>query len=334
MAGERLTRLRRGAARPVAARGLCALAVALALTAASQARAEDLNGADLSAPPTADADILPATLAGTLAKVRASGTITLGYRDASFPFSYVRPDKPEPMGYSIDLCKGVVAEMIREFQGAAVKIVFASVTSDTRIDAVMSNKVDLECGSTTDNIERRKSVAFSPLIFVAGTKLLDRRDSGIRTLRDLTGKTLVVTSGTTNEKAMRNANDKYKLGINIVSAADHEVSYDMLASGKADAFATDDVLLNGLIVSHNASATMQVVGDFLTYEPYALMYRKDDPQMSGLVRRAFAAMASDGELVANYHKWFLSPTPTGEDIELPMSLQLTEALRAMGVDDF
>jgi glutamate/aspartate transport system substrate-binding protein len=334
MTGQKLPRPGRGAARPIAARGLCALAVVLAVMAASPAPAEDLDGADLTAPPMIDADALPATLAGTLAKVRANGTITLGYRDASFPFSYVRPDKPEPMGYSIDLCKGVVGEIVREFQGVPVKIVFAPVTSDTRIDAVTSDKVDLECGSTTDNIERRKSVAFSPLIFVAGTKLLTRRDSGIRTLRDLTGRMLVVTSGTTNERAMRNANDKYKLGITIVSAADHEASYDVLASGKADAFATDDVLLNGLIVSHNAGATMQVVGDFLTYEPYGLMYRKDDPQMSGLVRRAFAAMASDGELVANYHKWFLSPTPTGENIELPMSLQLTEALRAMGVDDF
>jgi glutamate/aspartate transport system substrate-binding protein len=108
----------------------------------------------------------------------------------------------------------------------------------------------------------------------------------------------------------------------------------MLASGKADAFATDDVLLNGLIASHHSDATMEVVGDFLTYEPYGLMYRKDDPQMGGLVRRAFSAMAADGQIVANYHKWFLAPTPTGEDIELPMSLQLTEALRAMGVDDF
>jgi glutamate/aspartate transport system substrate-binding protein len=304
-----------------------------ALALAGAASAEDLNGADLTAPPAAEADSLPATLAGTLAKARASGVLTLGYRDASFPFSYVRPDKPDPIGYSIDLCKGVVEEAAREL-GAPIKIAYQPVTSDTRIDAVTSGKVDLECGSTTDNIERRKSVAFSPLIFVAGTKLMTPKGSAIRTLRDLAGKTLIVTSGTTNEKAMRAANDKYKLGVTIVAAADHEASYEMLAAGKADAFATDDVLLSGLIISHKSAATMQVVGDFLTYEPYGLMYRRDDPQMSGLVRRAFAAMASDGQLVATYHKWFLSPTPTGEDIELPMSLQLTEALRAMGVEDF
>ena len=123
------------------------------------------------------------------------------------------------------------------------------MTSDTRIEAVTSGKIDLECGSTTDNVEREKTVAFSPFIFVAGTKLLAQRGGPIRSFRDLTGKTLVVTSGTTNEKAMRALNDKYKLGISIVAAPDHDASYEMLASGKADAFATDDVLLNGFIAS-------------------------------------------------------------------------------------
>jgi glutamate/aspartate transport system substrate-binding protein len=314
--------------------GIVVLACALAFLVAAPALAEDLGGADLSAPPATSGESLPTTLSGTLAKVRASGVITLGYRDASFPFSYVRSGAAEPLGYSVDLCKGVAAEVARELQGAPVKVAYEPVTSDTRIEAVTSGKIDLECGSTTDNIDREKSVAFSPLIFVAGTKLLTKRGGPIRSFRDLTGKTLVVTSGTTNEKAMRTLNDKYKLGVTIVAAPDHDASYEMLASGKADAFATDDVLLNGFIASKNASATMEVVGDYLTYEPYGLMFRKDDPDMSEAVRRAFAAMASDGELVANYHKWFLGPTPTGENINLPMSLQLTEALRAMGVDEF
>jgi glutamate/aspartate transport system substrate-binding protein len=323
----------RGGVRDGALAASTALACALILSAATPACAEDLGGADLSAPPTTNGESLPATLSGTLAKVRASGVITLGYRDASFPFSYIRGG-PEPLGYSVDLCKGVAAEVVRELQGAPVKVAYELVTSDSRIDAVTSGKIDLECGSTTDNVEREKTVAFSPLIFVAGTKLLTKRGGPIHSFRDLTGKTLVVTSGTTNEKAMRTLNDKYKLGITIVAAPDHDASYEMLASGKADAFATDDVLLNGFISSKNASATMEVVGDYLTYEPYGLMFRKDDPEMSEAVRRAFAAMASDGELVANYHKWFLGPTPTGENINLPMSLQLTEALRAMGVDEF
>jgi glutamate/aspartate transport system substrate-binding protein len=310
------------------------LILALAFGWAGPVLAEDIGGADLSAPPVTNAEALPATLSGTLANVRASGVMTLGYRDASFPFSYVRPESAEPLGYSIDLCKGVVDEVSRELQGAPVRIAFAQLTSDTRIEAVTSGKVDLECGSTTDNLDREKLVAFSPLIFVAGTKLLAPRGGAIRSFRDLTGKTLVVTSGTTNEAAMRALNDKYKLGITIVAAPDHDASFDMLAAGKADAFATDDVLLSGLIVARHAGATMEVVGDFLSYEPYGLMFRKDDPDMADVVRRAFAAMASDGQLVAAYHKWFLGRTPTGEEIDLPMSLQLTQALRAMGVDEF
>jgi glutamate/aspartate transport system substrate-binding protein len=150
----------------------------------------------------------------------------------------------------------------------------------------------------------------------------------------LPGKVLVVTAGTTNETAMKLLNQKYKLGIKIISAPDHEQSYNLLADGKADAFATDDVLLYGFIARKKAEATMAVVGDFITYEAYGLMFRKDDPQMAAAVARAYSVMAQDGKLVATYHKWFLQATPSGENIDLPISLQLTEAWRALGVDDF
>jgi glutamate/aspartate transport system substrate-binding protein len=315
-------------------RMILALAIGLLTPPASLALAEDTNGADLTAPPAANGDNAPAELAGTLKKVRESGTITLGYREASFPFSYVGQGATAPIGYSIDLCQGVVAEIVRELNGAPVRIAYQLVTSDTRIDAVVSGKVDLECGSTTGNIERQKLVAFSPVMFVAGTKLLAKRDSGVNSYRDLTGKTLVVTTGTTNEIAMKLLNEKYKLGINIISAPDHEQSYNLLADGKADAFATDDVLLYGFIARKKAEATMAVVGDFITYEAYGLMFRKGDPQMAAAVARAYSVMAQDGDLVANYHKWFLQRTPSGELIDLPISLQLTEAWRALGVDDF
>jgi glutamate/aspartate transport system substrate-binding protein len=305
----------------------------LALTA-SPAFAEDTNGADLTAPPPANGENAPAELLGTLKKVRDAGAIAIGYREASFPFSYVAKDGAAPLGYSIDLCQGVIDEIVRELNGAPIRVAYQLVTSDTRMDAVTSGKVDLECGSTTGNVERQKSVAFSPVMFVAGTKLLVKRNAGVASYRDLSGKTLVVTAGTTNEKAMKSLNDKYKLGINIVSAADHEQSYAMLADGKADAFATDDVLLSGFIARKQAEATMAVVGDYITYEAYGLMFRKDDPQVAAAVARAFSVMAQDGRLVATYHKWFLMPTPTGEALDLPISLQLTEAWRALGVDDF
>jgi glutamate/aspartate transport system substrate-binding protein len=312
------------------ARGML-LAAALVALSPRPAVAEDLNGANNTAPPTVtDA---PDIVTGTLKKIRDTGVVTIGYRQASFPFSYTRENGP-PIGYSIDLCLGIVDQVRRVLNGAPVKAAYELVTSDNRIDAVKSGKVDLECGSTTSNIERQKSVAFSPIMFVAGTKLLVKRGSGITSYRDLSGKTLVVTSGTTNEEAMRLLNDRYKLGITIVSGKDHQESYDMLVSGKAAAFATDDVLLYGFIAANKAQDTLAVVGDFITYEPYGVMFRKNDPQMADTVTQAFATMAQTGALVATYRKWFLQPTPTGENLDLPPSLPLTESLRTLGVDEF
>jgi glutamate/aspartate transport system substrate-binding protein len=295
--------------------------------------AEDMIGSNNTAPPAVTEDNTPAVLSGTLKKIRDSGTLTIGYREASFPFSFIRQGGT-PIGYSIDLCLGVVDEIKRELGDAPVAVAYQLVTADTRMDAVTGGKVDLECGSTTSNIERQKSVAFSPVIFVAGTKILVKRGSGIASYRDLSGKTLVVTSGTTNETAMHILNDKYKLGITIVAAKDHQESYDMLVSGKAVAFATDDVLLTGFIAANKSQDSLAVVGDYITYEPYGIMFRKDDPQMADAVSRAFATMAQTGTLIGTYHKWFLQPTPTGEFLNLPLSLQLTESLRALGVDEF
>lgn len=298
------------------------------------ALAEDTEGVDLTAPSAASEETTPAELTGTLKKVHESGVVTIGYREASFPFSFIRPGSSEPLGYSIDLCRGVVAEIARELNGIPVRIAYQPVTAETRIDAVASGKVDLECGSTTSNIERQKRVSFSPIIYVAGTKLLVKRGSGVGSYHDLAGKTLAVTAGTTNETAMKLLNDKYKLGIKIVSAKDHDSSYDLLADGKADAFATDDVLLYGFVSSKKAEATMAVVGDFITYEPYGLMYRKADPLMAAAVTRAFSTMAQTRNLFGVYRTWFLQRTPTGELLNLPISPQLAETFRVLGASDF
>ena len=318
--------------------GIVAVALAVGALAALLARpgialAEDMTGADLTAPPPATEENIPAVLSGTLKKVHDSRGITIGYREASFPFSFVRVGSLVPVGYSIDLCHGVVKEIVRELHGEEIRAGFVPVTPDTRIEAVKSGAVDLECGSTTSNFERQKSVAFSPIIYVAGTKLLVKRGSGIGSYRDLGGKTLVVTSGTTNEAAMKQLNDKYRLGIDIVSARDHDESYAMLVEGRADAFATDDVLLYGFIASKKASATMEVVGDFITYEPYGIMYRRDDPLMAAAVTRAFATMAQTRELTSTYRRWFLQSGPTGVLLNLPMSVQLSEVFRGLGAED-
>jgi glutamate/aspartate transport system substrate-binding protein len=271
-------------------------------------------------------------LTGTLAKVNGSGTIAIGYRVASFPFSYLGPGN-QPMGYSIDLCHAIVEEIGREIDKPDLKVAYIAVTPETRMQAVVSGKADLECGSTTSNAERQKQVAFSPIMFVTGTKLMVKRHSPIRSYRDLKGKVVVVTAGTTNEQALKRLNEKFELGANIISARDHEESYSLVVDGKADAFATDDILLYGLIAHHNAQRELIVVGDFLSYDPYGIMFRKDDPQLNQLVVRTFEQLAESRDLVLNYDKWFVRKTPTGERINLPMGPQLEEIFHVLGVVD-
>jgi glutamate/aspartate transport system substrate-binding protein len=270
-------------------------------------------------------------LTGTLAKINGSGTVTLGYREASFPFSYVGP-RNQPMGYSIDLCQAIVDEIGREID-KPLKVAYVAVTPETRIQAVVSGKADLECGSTTNNAERQKQVAFSPIMFVTGTKLMVKRGSPIKSYQDLKGKVVVVTAGTTNEQVMKRLNDKFKLGANVISARDHEESYRLVVDGKADTFATDDILLYGLIAHHNMQRELTVVGDFLSYDPYGIMFRKDDAQLNDVVVRTFQQLAESRDLLLNYNKWFVRKTPTGERINLPIGPQLEEVFRVLGVTD-
>src|ERR1700729_3399237 len=183
-------------------------------------------------------------LSPTLAAIKQSHAVRLGYRESSPPFSFMDPSN-RPIGYSLELCEAIVDEIGIEVDDANLKIEYVKVTSDDRIPAVVQNKIDLECGSTTANAERARQVAFSPLMFVAGTKLMVPKASGISGAADLKGETVVVTKGTTNEQAMHAVDKKLGLGLNIVVAGDHEQSYQMLADGKADAFATDDILLYG-----------------------------------------------------------------------------------------
>ena len=213
-------------------------------------------------------------LGGTLKKVHDTGTVVIGYRESSIPFSYLNA-RGEPIGYSIDLGRAIVDAMSNELNGQTLKIKFVPVTSESRMGAVKNGEVDLECGSTTNNTERQKEVAFSPIMFVAGTKLLVKRGSPIQSFRDLNGKSVVVTAGTTNEEAMRGACGKIRHSdFKLVVAKDHEESYEQFASGKVDAFAGDDVLLYGFIAEHKAGKSLAVIGDFLSYDPYGIMYQK------------------------------------------------------------
>jgi ABC-type amino acid transport substrate-binding protein len=271
-------------------------------------------------------------LSGTLKKVHDTGTVTIGYRESSIPFSYLNA-RGEPIGYSIDLGRAIVDAMSNELNGQTLKIKFVPVTSGARIGAVKNGEVDLECGSTTNNTDRQKEVAFSPIMFVAGTKLLVKRGSAIQSFRDLNGKSVVVTAGTTNEEAMRGLSEKFGIRFNLVVAKDHGESYELLVSGKADAFAGDDVLLYGFIAERDSGNDLIVTGDFLSYDPYGIMYRKDDPALADLVNRVFREMAASRDLEHTYNQWFLGKLPGGETLNLPMSGQLDEIFRALGAPD-
>ncbi|MFZ1969434.1 MAG: amino acid ABC transporter substrate-binding protein [Bradyrhizobium sp.] len=275
-------------------------------------------------------------LSSTLAAIKSRHTVHLGYRESSPPFSFL-DQANRPIGYSLELCQAVVDEIGVEVDDPGLKIEYVKVTSDDRIPAVVQGKIDLECGSTTANAERSKQVAFSPLMFVAGTKLMVPKDSTISAPKDLQGKTVVVTRGTTNEQAMHALDKKFSLGLNIVTASDHEQSYQMLVDGKAAAFATDDILLYGLIARHKSQDKFHVVGDYLSYDPYGIMFRKGEPQLKEVVERAFRKLGTNHDLVPLYNKWFVSRLPTGERMNVAISPQLEDAFKALdnseGVND-
>jgi glutamate/aspartate transport system substrate-binding protein len=320
-----------GPARVAAAAGVAALALLAATAGALHAHPPDRTAASRA----------PATLSGTLAKVRASGSIALGYRQASVPFSYLNA-RNEPIGYSIELCKALVSS-IEDAINKSLAIRWVPVTADNRMDAVASGQVDLECGSTTSNLERQKRVAFSPIMFVAGTKVMVRQDAQIRSFRDLAGKKVAVTAGTTNEKAMRDLDRKFHLGMQLQVVPDHSQGFAQVAGGQSDAFATDDVLLYGLIAENagrtdgsggtgtGQNARLQVVGDYLSYDPYAIMFRKDDPQLAQVVRSSFQELAEDGEIERQYRRWFLRRLPSGTSLDLPMNAQLQTLIETMAV---
>jgi ABC-type amino acid transport substrate-binding protein len=269
----------------------------------------------------------PAELTGTLLKVRGAGAVTIAYRESSIPFSYLSASG-QPIGYSIELCRKIV-EAIGEQVGRALEIKWLPVTSESRIDAIVSGQADLECGSTTNNLERQKRVGFSPTFFVSGTKLMVKSGSPIKSFRDLAGKTVVVTAGTTNEQTMRSIAGKFHIDFKLLVSRDHAESFARIAEGSADAFATDDVLLYGLIALNKARGKYQVIGEFLSYDPYGVMYRKGDAQFAAIVNNTFHDLAEDGEIERQYKRWFLTRLPSGASIDLPMSPQLETIVRAM-----
>jgi glutamate/aspartate transport system substrate-binding protein len=263
---------------------------------------------------------------GTLKKIKDSGTITLGVRDSSIPFSYL-DDKQSYQGYSIDLCMKAVTAIQKHLGMTALNVKMQPVTSATRIPLMANGTVDLECGSTTNNLERQKQVAFAPTTFITANRLVAKKSSNIKSLDDMKGKTLVSTSGTSNLKQLTQLNAERNLGMNIVAAKDHAEAFLMVETGRAVAFGMDDILLASLAASSKNPSEYSITQEALSVEPYGIMMRRDDPGFKKVVDDAIINVFKSGEINRIYGKWFQAPIPPkGINLNWPMSEQLKKVI--------
>jgi glutamate/aspartate transport system substrate-binding protein len=269
-------------------------------------------------------------LTGALKRIKEAGAIRIGYRQAAIPFSFEGPDG-RPYGYAIDLCHEIV-EDIADAAGIAMLVVqYRRVTPADRIAQVVDGSVDLECGATTNNAERRRQVAFSPLTFVAGTRLLVKSGSPVRSARDLPGRKVAVVRGTTNEAAMHHLATTLARGATVLVAEDYAGALAMLAAGEADAFAGDDILLAAFVAERGLQRQYAVVGELLSYEPYGIAFARDDAPLAQAVDAAFRRLAASRELRWIYNKWFLRSLPSGVRLGLPMSAELQRSFEVLGL---
>ncbi len=264
----------------------------------------------------------PAGQIDTLRRIRDTGVILIGVREASVPFSFLDANK-SPQGYSVDICLKVADVIKAELKMPRLESRFVPVSSANRIPMLLEGKIDLECGSTTNTRDRQKQVAFAYTTFVAGIKMLAKRSSNISSIEDIRGKTIVVTKGTTSENVMSVKNDEQLLKLNIIVAADHNESFRMVEEGKAVAFPMDDVLLYGLISKSKKPDDFAVVGKYLSVEPYAIMMREDEPQLERVVNKALSDMFASGEIRKLYAKWFAT-----RELTVPMNQFIKEAFLA------
>jgi len=268
---------------------------------------------------------LPASFAQespVLKKIKETGSITLGHRESSIPFSYYN-DKQEVIGYSQELMLKVVDAIKSELKLPALDVKLVPVTSANRISLVQNGTIAIECGSTTNNLERQKQVNFSTTIFVIGTRLLTRKDSGIKDFPDLKGKNVVTTAGTTSERLLRKMNEEQQLGLNIISAKDHGESFLTLETGRAVAFMMDDALLYGEIAKAKKPSDWVVTGKAQSKEAYGCMIPKEDAEFKKLVDAALTKLQTSGEAEKIYQKWFTAPIPPkGLNLAMPISEEM------------
>jgi glutamate/aspartate transport system substrate-binding protein len=295
----------------------CAALLAIAVLAGSaqaQTQAPAKAGAAASAAVVAQSE--------TLRRIRDTGTLLIGVREASVPFSFIDANKV-PQGYSVDICLRVADAIKTELKLPRLETKFVAVSSANRIQMLLDGKIDLECGSTTNTRDRQKQVAFAYTTFVAGIKMLAKKNSNINGIEDLRGKTIVVTKGTTSEKIMNVKNEEQSLKLNIIITNDHNESFRAVEDGRAVAFPMDDVLLYGLISKAKKPDDYAVVGKYLSVEPYGIMMRKDDPQLERVVNKALSDLFASGEIRKIYARWFST-----RELTVPMNQILKEAFVA------
>lgn len=278
---------------------------------------------------------------GTLKSIADRGSILIGVRNGAVPFAF-RNQAGQPVGFSVDLCHGIAADVAAALNcdlleadapswQTGVRIVYVPVAADARLPKLVAGEIDVECGSTTATDARAKIIAFSPVFFLAGTKLMVAAQSAAVSYHDV--KRVAVSAGTTNADVLKRLASETPNPFTIVETPDIPAASDALAAGTVDAIASDDILLAGLLATRPDGSRFHLTGDFLSFEPYAIGFRRDDPDFAALVRQSFGRMASSGYLTERYRRWFEDTLPNGENMHLPMSTQLTEMYRALGQPD-
>jgi glutamate/aspartate transport system substrate-binding protein len=274
--------------------------------------------------------LLPAQAeeSATLKKIKDTGSITLGHRESSIPFSYY-DDKQQVIGYSQELMLKVVDGIKSELKLGKIATRLMPVTAANRITLIQNGTIDIECGSTTNNLERQKQVGFSTTIFVIGTKLMTRKDSGIKDFADLPGKNVVTTAGTTSERLLRKMNEDKQMGMKIISAKDHGEAFLTLETGRAVAFMMDDALLFGEMAKARKPGDWIVTGTAQSKEAYGCMVRKDDPAFKKVVDAALIKAMTSGDAEKIYAKWFMAPIPPkGLNLNMPLSDEMKTAYQS------
>ncbi|HJT61305.1 MAG TPA: amino acid ABC transporter substrate-binding protein [Burkholderiales bacterium] len=263
---------------------------------------------------------------GTLKKIKDSGSITIGHRDASLPFSYY-DDKQRPIGYAMDLCAKIVDAVKAELKMPNLKVNYQLVTSANRIPLMANGTIDLECGSTTNNVARQEQVWFTMTHFVTANRWVSKKSAKLKALPNLKGKTIVSTAGTTNIKQITEINAAQNLGMNIISANGHPEAFQMVETGRAVAFVMDDILLAGLVAQSRSPKDYEISSIALSVEPYGIMLRKDDKAFKEVADKALSQVYKSGQINAIYSKWFQKPVPPKNvNLNLPMSPALKKVM--------